>query len=92
MQSLDRQIAYFQKCAEDAPTKGAALLAFGMHAGMKLARAEMAETMNESAEMLARWLATGLASGPTNEVYKVRDMDKWIADVRSGLELILRKT
>jgi hypothetical protein len=91
MQNLDRQIAYFRKCADDAPTKGAALVAFGMSAGMTLARAELSQTLDESAEMIARWLATGLASGPENEVFRIRDMDKWIADVRRGLDLVLRK-
>ena len=91
MQSLDRQIAYFRKCADDAPTKGAGLLAFGMSAGMTLARDDMASSLNENAEDLARWLATGLASGPESETHKIRDMDAWIAAVRRGLELILRK-
>lgn len=36
--ALDRDIAYWRKCAEDAPTKQAALVAIGVAMGLKMAR------------------------------------------------------
>lgn len=38
-------------------------------------------------EWLARYLATGLASGPSDRIYQV-DMDKWIADVKAGFDVV----
>jgi len=38
MTSLDADIAYWEKCAANAPTKSAALVAFGVAAGLKMAR------------------------------------------------------
>ena len=38
-------------------------------------------------ELLARYLATGLASGPADKVHKV-DIGKWIADVKDAFDLI----
>lgn len=38
-------------------------------------------------EWLARYLATGLASGPSDRVYKV-DIDKWIKDVHDAFDVV----
>lgn len=38
-------------------------------------------------EWLARYLATGLASGPSDKVHKV-DIEKWIKEVRDAFALI----
>jgi hypothetical protein len=38
-------------------------------------------------EWLARYLATGLASGPGDKVHKV-DIDEWIKEVKAAFDLI----
>ena len=90
MKSIDADIAYFEKCAADAPTKQAALVAFGIAAGLKIARNDLATTIVESADDLAKWTASALASGWQSEIYKVRDMDKWRRDIEIGLNAILK--
>ena len=90
MQSLDADIGYWEKCAADAPTKQAALVAFVVAMGIKMARADISTVIGENADFLAKWTATALASGWQSEIYKVRDMDKWTKEIESGLRAILK--
>lgn len=42
---------------------------------------------DEQKEWLARYLATGLASGPGDKVHKV-DIDEWIKEVKHAFDVI----
>ncbi len=48
---------------------------------------EPARYTDAQKEMLARYLATGLASGPESRVYKV-DIDAWIKEVKHAFDVI----
>ena len=91
MKSLNEDIAFWRTAADHAPTKAAALVAFGIGAGLQMARAQLDTAVNESAENLAKWLASSLASGWEGEPYKIIDMRRWTDDVRQALDLILKK-
>lgn len=89
--TLDRDIAYWRKCAEDAPTKQAALVAIGVSMGLQMARTDIATSINESADTIAKWTASALASGWTNEVHKIKDMDQWTRDIQKVLDFIMKR-
>lgn len=87
---LDREMAYWRKCADDAPTQGAALTAMGVYIGMKIIRERRDQLVTDSADMIAGYLATRLASGWSDQVYSIPDMDKWKDDVRQALLFVTR--
>lgn len=43
----EEHIAYWKKCADDAPTKGSALTAFGVYAGLSMAEDEYVSVLRK---------------------------------------------
>lgn len=87
--TLDQDIEYWRKCATDAPTHSAALVAIGVSLGLHMAKTDHANILIENADQIAGYLASCLASGDASKVYKV-DSEKWNADVRSALAAVLK--
>lgn len=89
---LDEEMVYWRKCADEAPTQGAALTAMGVYIGMKIVRERRDQLVNDSADMIAGYLASALASGPADKIYSISDMDKWKDDVRRALLFVARES
>lgn len=85
--TLDRDIEYWRKCADEAPTKSAALVAIGVSMGLRMAQKDHAATLAGNAELIAGYLASCLASGPESKTHRV-DPVKWKQDVQAALEAI----
>jgi len=87
--TLDEDIEYWRKCADDAPSKSAALVAIGVSMGLHMARQDHAATLTDNAELIAGYLASCLASGEASKTHKV-DPEKWRQDVQAALKAIAR--